>query len=230
MMRKVGVWASLAISMAGVLLVAIFLSRPGSTGSAGGGLLAWAVFSSICVLGAAATVFPHHCSLSIALPDNLDESRFTVLKGVRFVHGHHPACGEFGGHELAFRGKSFCAGCTGLLIGSVSAVALATLYFVYDHRLPTVSGYFGLVFVILGLLYNIPLEGGPPLLRTALNVLFVIGFALILVSVDGAGDIGVDLFAIGLFVYWMFTRIQISRWRHDRICRGCDEPCEKKVV
>jgi hypothetical protein len=229
LMKKGGsAWIPLAISLVGVIYVAVFLLRLGPTSPASGGVLVWAVFSVMCLLGAVATLFPHRCSSSVNVPSDLDESRYTMLMGIRLVHGHHPGCGKFGGHELVLNGKTFCAGCTGLFAGAIAALSTATLYFIFDYRPPALAGYVGLGFVVLGLLYNILLKEGPPFVRTALNFLFVLGFALILVAVDGVGDPGLDLFAIGLCTYWMFTRIQLSRWSHDRICGACDEDCDRK--
>ena len=230
-MKKEGsAWIPLVISLAGVLFAAAFLLRSGPTSPASRGILVWAVFSAMCVMGAVATLFPHHCSSSVSIPSDLDESRYTVLMGVRLVHGHHPGCGKFGGHELVLKGKTLCAGCTGLFAGAIAALSTAALYFIFDYRLPALAGYVGLGFVVLGLLYNILLKQGPPFVRTALNFLFVLGFALVMVAVDGVGDPGLGFFAIGLCTYWMFTRIQLSRWSHDRVCGACDEDCDRKTV
>ena len=224
------VWAYLAISLAGVILVAAFLTQPRVPSTTDGKLLVWTVFSLLCLLGAMATFFPHHCSPSVILPEDLDQSRFTTLKGVRLVHGHHPTCGKFGDHEFNIGLKTFCAGCAGLFMGAVAGLSVATLYFVHHQSLPTSSGYIGLGFVILGLLYIPFFKAGFTMIRTVLNALFVLGFALVLVAVDGVGSLVLDLIVIGLCSYWMFTRIQLSRMSHDIICDGCDEACDKKGV
>lgn len=221
-------WVSLAVSLAGVILAAAFLAQPAAPEPTTMKLLVWAVFSALCVLGAIATLFPHHCSASISLPEGLDPSRYTLLGGIRLVHGHHPTCGRFEGHEIKFRGKTLCAGCTGLAVGAIASISVATLHFVYGFQLPAISGYFGVGFVALGLLF-IPLTGtrSAPL-RMAINSLFVLGFGILLSAVDGVGNLIFDIIAIGLCVHWMSTRIQLSRWSHGVVCGGCDEPCEEK--
>lgn len=221
-------WASLAVSLAGVILAAAFLAQPAAPEPTTMKLLVWAVFSALCILGAIATLFPHHCSSSISLPEGLDPSRYTSLGGVRLVHGHHPRCGGFEDHEFTFRGKTFCAGCTGLLIGAISSLSLAAVHFLFNYRIPAMVGYIGLGLVSLGLLYIPLVKNKTPPLRTAVNASFVLGFAILLSAIDGVGNLIFDVIVIGLCVQWMSTRIQLSRWSHGVVCGGCDEPCEER--
>ena len=227
-MREEGVtWASLAVSLAGVILVAVFLSLPDAGATTKNPFLIWALFASLCLLGAMATLFPHRCSPSKVLPQDLDPSRFTVVLGIRLYHGHHIPCSHFQEHEHNVRGRFFCAGCTGLLVGALLAVSVSTLHFICGWNFGRVYGYAGLACVVLGLLY-IPLRIAPrPILRSLINTLFVLGFALTLSSVGGSGSSAFDLVVIGLCVFWMFTRIQLSRWNHDNICDECGEECWK---
>ena len=227
-MREEGIiWASLAVSLAGVILVAAFLSLPGSGATIENPFMILALFASLCLLGAAATLFPHRCSPSKVLPQDPDPSRFTVVLGVRISHGHHIPCSHFQGHEHNFRGRSFCAGCTGLLIGALAAVLVATLHFIYAWVPGRGFGYAGLAFVVLGLLY-IPLRiAKRPFPRSLINALFVLGFSLTLSSVSGSGSSTLHLVIIGLCVFWMFTRIQLSHWNHDNVCEECREECWK---
>jgi hypothetical protein len=48
----------------------------------------------------------------------------------------------------------------------------------------------------------------------------------VLASVDGLGNPTFDFVVVGLCVYWILTRIQLSRWSHNRVCRECEEPCD----
>ena len=220
--------ANLAISILGLLMVALMLSRPVTTPTLSGNLTAWALFSTLCILGATATLFPHTCSHTTRPPEDLEPSRYTTIAGIRLVHGHHPTCGSFKGHELELGEKTYCAACTGLLIGAIAALIVATLGLVYRMNPPPITGYLGLALVLLGLIYNPFLNITTPILRTLINALFVPGFSLILVAADGHGNPGLDLLVTALSVYWMYTRIQLSRLSHDEICDGCVEPCEKK--
>jgi len=65
------------------------------------------------------------------------------------------------------------------------------------------------------------------LVRLALNVFFVLGALLILIGIDALIEsLFVDVFLLGIIVFWIFTRIQLSQWDHYRICSKCDMPCE----
>jgi hypothetical protein len=219
-------WASLAVALGGVILVAGFLTQQRAPVGVGDSGLVWLTFSLLCILGAAATLFPHICSPSTTLPEDLDPSRYTELLCVRLVHGHHPTCGGFQGHEFTLGEKRFCAGCTGLLIGAVAALAVTALYSYRGSQLPSLVGYVGLLFVSMGLLHVPLLEKEPRPLRVLFNALLVAGFSLVLASVDGLGNPTFDFVVVGLCVYWILTRIQLSRWSHNRVCRECEEPCD----
>ncbi|TRO48488.1 hypothetical protein E2P65_02775 [Candidatus Bathyarchaeota archaeon] len=219
------IWGALAVSLAGVILIGAYMARPGEGVTQGGSSSIWALFVSICLLGAVATLLPHRCSPSRALPRDLDPSKFTIVFGVRLHHGHHITCSRFQGHEHNIQGRSFCASCTGMLAGSLAAIAVATLYFLYGWNPGRAFGYTGLACVVLGLLY-IPLRiARGPIQRSLINALFVLGFSLILSTVDASGSAAFDLVVIGISVFWMFTRIQLSSWSYDRICDECGEEC-----
>ena len=219
------VWISLAISLAGVIIAAGFVVSPGSLPSTRGNIYVWSIFAALLVLGAAATFFPRRCSRSIVNTEDLDPSRYTSISGVRLIHGHHPLCGRFTGHELTVAGKSICAGCLGLLIGATSSLLLSAVYLMFNPVIPLGVGMLGLTFVILGLLYIPVLKNLPTGLRIAVNAIFVVGFALTLMVVVGVGNAEMAFITIGFFVFWMYTRIQLSQWRHNIICDGCDESC-----
>lgn len=223
------IWALLVVSLVGFIVVGWFITKPQPPGPVDAKMPVWAAFASICVLGAVATLIPHRCHPSKSLPLSLDPKRFTRVMGFKLVHGHHPACGKFSDHELLIGGKTFCAGCVGLFVGALASLSVATMHFLHNYRLPIVSGYFGLGFVLLGLL-AIPLtKKRTPLLRSGLNAILVLGFSLVLVTVDLFGDMGFDFFVIGMCTYWMYVRIQLSRWSHDEVCGGCEDECEKKA-
>lgn len=221
-------WANLSISILGLLIIALMLSRPVASSPPGGNLAAWAIFSTLCILGATATLFPHACSHSNGLPEDMEPSRTTKIAGIQLAHGHHPTCKGFSGHELMFAGKTYCAACTGLLIGAVTAIAVATLGLLYRMALPPIAGYLGMTFVLLGLIYNPLLNITNPMMRTLINAFLVPGFSLILVAADRQINMGTDILVIALCIYWMYTRIQLSRLNHHQICDDCNEPCEKK--
>jgi len=217
--------------MAGVALVAALLYQPHSAPSShDAGLYVWGLFSALSLLGAAATLLPHLCGRAAVGAEALDPSRTSTLLGISVVHGHHPPCGGFQGHEFAIDGKTYCAGCVGLLLGASTAIVLATLHFVYGFTYPPAAASLGLCLVALGLLHVPLLRISIPLLRSALNAGLVAGFALALATADEVGGSGLDLIVIGMCVFWMFTRIQLSSWDHEKVCLNCGYRCVTEVA
>ena len=225
--KKELVLANLGLSLIGVLLVAIIIGKSDPNMISDRFLSIWGIFCTICVLGAIATIFPHKCSNS-EIPSDLEPIRYSTFRSFRLVHGHHPICRTFNDHEIKIGQKMFCAGCLGLLIGSIIAIINATLHFQSSATIPQCAGHFGLGFVFLGLVYNPLLKIKIPFLRLIINVLFVYGFSIILVVVDQTNSYVLVLFVIMISVYWMYTRIQMSSWTHDFECNNCEDYCEKK--
>jgi hypothetical protein len=122
--------------------------------------------------------------------------------------------------------KSVCAGCLGLLMGSLIAIFITIIQ--ETQRIPMYqqTGFVGIVFVIGGLLHPTFFQKSKPIFRIILNSFFVIGFALVYIALSTVRDLG--LLGIGLCVFWMYTRILLSNWSHDRICNTCDMICIEK--
>jgi len=192
------------------------------------------IFEVICVLGISAVYFPSHCS-----------AMFHSTKGDRDIssnanylashsrdpafRGHHPDCGNFSAHVIRIHDKTFCAACTGLLLGALMALTGAALYFFADWRIAqnTLHAVFaGALGVSLGL-FQLKFRS---LLRLLLNAFFVLGAFLVLVGIDGLiQSVLVDLFVVVLTVFWLITRILLSQWDHWRICYTCENPCESRI-
>ena len=49
--------------------------------------------------------------------------------------GHHPNCDEFSNHKIIIKNKTCCAGCLGLLIGSIVNIILIIFYIINDYVL-----------------------------------------------------------------------------------------------
>ena len=214
--------AALIISIFGLFIVAGIMNQPRDVSyNASTGPYVWALFSALCVLGASATLLPHLCGHSDHKSQGLDKSRTSTLLGIRIVHGHHHLCEGFREHEFSIGDKTFCVGCIGLLIGASMAFVIATLYFLFGFVYPSPVAFIGMACVAIGLLaVPLPRAGASPL-WIAFNAALVVGFALILSAVDQVNGLKLDLFIIGMCIFWMFTRIQLSRWNHTRICRSC---------
>lgn len=210
------------------LVAALLYLPPPAPSSPDAGLYVWALFSALSLLGAAATLFPHICGRVAFRAEVPDPSRTSIFLGVSVVHGHHPPCEGFQGHEFSIDGKTYCASCAGLLIGASTAIVMATLHFVYGFTYPPMAAPLGLCLVAIGLLHVPLLRTNIPLLRFTLNAGLVAGFALTLTKADMVGGSGLGLIVIGMCIIWILTRIQLSSWDHDKICINCGYKCVKE--
>ena len=70
------------------------------------------IFGAICVLGIIAGITPRWCTFASK----------SERRGNDGVAGHHPDCGHFPGHTVKLGERVFCAGCSGLVLGAVTAL------------------------------------------------------------------------------------------------------------
>jgi hypothetical protein len=213
----------LTVSLLGLVTAGLFLDKGAQYTE--NGYYAYIIFSGICILGIVAALFPKQCSHRF-MKAKLDPSRFTVIGDMRIVHGHHIICDGFRDHELKIKGKTFCAACLGLLMGAILAIFIGGHHFLWGYNYSLSAGILGIIFTLLGLIYIPVLKPKNPLNRFVYNILFVVGFSLLLAVVDNAGRLSLDLVTVGLCVFWMYSRIQFSQWNHNKTCRECNEKCE----
>ncbi len=115
----------------------------------------------------------------------------------------------------------FCAACSGLLIGAVTALTAGVLYFFVGINMAV-----GVVWLIalgealmtIGLV-QIKFAG---YIKTSVNAGFVVGSFLTLAGADALGEsILVDFYVLGLIVFLLWLRILLSEWNNERICGMC---------
>lgn len=188
----------------------------------------------ICFSGIFAVFFPEKCSKNVHMRRIGKTSAYKVKDvsshqlSINFK-GHHPDCGNFGAHLIELNELILCAACTGLFIGALIVLAGTVLYFFVEWNF---LGPFGLLTVLAGQVgvvlgfFQFKFRG---FARSVLNAFFVVACFLMLAGVDGlAENLLLDLYLIGLILFWLFTRILISQWDHLRICRSCSVSCELK--
>jgi len=195
------------------------------------------IFGIICVFGMLAVIFPRSCSRIIGFKREKQRAPHVFYtagnsKGKKLtMRGHHPECKNFSAHVIQISGKTFCAGCAGLLLGGLAASVGTLLYFFgnlhvgQNSLLLLLIGATGVVLALLQFsLFNIPWSS----VRWFLNAFFAFGAFLILVGIDAiTQSIFVDLFLVVLIIFWLFTRMTLSRWDHERICNLCKvKTCE----
>jgi len=192
------------------------------------------IFGFICLLGIAAGVYPPKCSRMLHFQKGSQSgsvhSAEQGSKGKRIFEGHHPSCGNFSAHVFQLGGKTYCAGCTGLVIGATVSL-LGSLVYSLTDSLPGSTGvvffWFGLVGVSSGLLqYNL-LNVHKSLLHMFLNVIFVLGAFFLLVGIEEiTSNLVLDVYFLALTLFWILTRIMLSQQEHKKICLTCGlKPC-----
>ncbi|HUL40103.1 MAG TPA: hypothetical protein VLU38_07425 [Methanomassiliicoccales archaeon] len=145
----------------------------------------------------------------------------------RYV-AHHPDCGSFDERVVVLRGRKYCGGCLGLMVGSITALALTVIYF-FALDVSADEGWVaflaGLAIVALGLV-EIASKRGTSWSHLLANALLVVGFFMVTIgalSSTGSGTYG--LVALIVCFLWLDTRIQISDWRHAGTCASCGRTC-----
>jgi hypothetical protein len=198
--------------------------------------LVGSVFSLICITGITATFFPDKCTRTFHSQarkrQSINGSRdFAFNEPSIAVKGHHPDCGKFSAHTILVDGHVFCAACTGLLFGGTAALIGTGLYFFAGWGIGQLDFWCvlaGQTAVFLGFI-QLKFRGYA---RLFVNTLFVFGAFLTLAGTDNlVANLLVDLYSIGLVLFWLWTRIIISQWDHRRICSRCQvcrETEEKK--
>jgi len=226
-----------AISLFGLSLAAVltFQSPPIQENLPWRKPLIGSVFTLVCVSGILAVFFPRKCSQTFFgkrrethAMELSDPKSFSTLFGLKIVHGHHPACEGLASHEFQIGNKTFCAACTGLLLGALIALVGTAMYFFADLQVEQEGLLIaiGMLGVALGLLQFLLFEARG-FLRLLLNTFFVLGSSSVLVGVDGlVHGLFADLFLVFMIVFWLYTRILLSQWNHARICRTCGTPCK----
>ncbi len=183
------------------------------------------IFALICILGILAVFFPKQCSRVFDFgkrnSSRPDLGTFASHKTFSTLQGHHPDCGSFSAHVFQIGDKTFCAACTGLLLGGISAFVGTFLYFFSNWRFYPNSFlvvWLGVLVVGFGL-FQFKFKS---FIRLSLNLFFVLGAFLVLIGVDRlVQSVAVDLFLVLLILFWLFTRTLLSQWDHQRLCHGC---------
>jgi len=183
------------------------------------------IFGLICVFGILAVFSPAQCSRVFDFGkekrSRLYFGKFASHGASSTLQGHHPDCENFAAHVFRIGDKTFCAACSGLLLGGFLALFGTPLYFFGNWHVEQSSSL--TVWVgVLGVGFGLFQFKFRSFVRLFLNVFFVLGTFFILIGVDKlVHSVTVDLFLVALTVFWLFTRIALSQWDHERICYAC---------
>jgi len=186
-------------------------------------LLTGTLYAAICLLGATAIFYPRSCENRLMLqnPSHYENKSNGLQQTKIHFLGHHPDCQFFSGNRIVIRKLTFCAACTGLLIGAVTAIVGTIFYFFMGALLFPVSislCYISYSAILIGL-FQFKLEG---FVKLTANTLFVFGSFILLMAADLLGSsLLINFYVLGLIVFVLYTRILISDWNNKRICAKC---------
>jgi len=218
----------LLVSFLGLFLLTVLTAFPPTVT----GDLSWrkpvigSIFSSICVLGILAVFSPNKCLRIFNIGKKSktvgsDSAKLASHGKSNALQGHHPTCGNYDAHIFRIKDKTLCAACTGLLLGGLLALAGAAVYFFGDWRVAEHSSLMVLLGIV-GVSFGLFQFKFKNLVRLSVNTIFVLGTLLILIGIDElVHSLFFDLFVVSLIVFWLFTRISLSQWDHERICSEC---------
>lgn len=207
----------IAMSLAGLLILALNLNSSINSLErvTNQSFITVGLFITICLLGIIVAVSPQIFS------------KTSREKGTSF-RGHHPPCVPFKTHVLYWRGKILCAGCTGLVTGASLAIICSFFYLkigVFSFTALTMFRI-GFVFVGLGLIQH-SINTGSPILHFLLNIIFVLGAAFLLFSINSLGaGIRLEGYLLALILFWIIARIRLSQYDHVNICDLCGLECK----
>lgn len=195
--------------------------------------LVWSGFTLICIAGTIAGIRPSSCSRSSesAKTRGTAEQPRVNHSEIRVVDrkGHHYSCEHYSGHVISTRSRVFCAGCTGLALGGTIAAAGSLLHMItgFSYGSGMLLFWFGFTGVAIGLLQHplyrvLGVQNG--FVRIGVNVLFVNGAFLLLYGADQlVHSLSLDTYILIVILFWISTRVVMSRREHLRICTECPE-------
>ena len=139
--------------------------------------------------------------------------------------GHHPPCRIYNNHRIRFLNVSFCAGCTGLVIGAAVSIVITLVYKFFSHNFNSeLVFWWGFILISSGLFqHRIDLENSA--IHVFLNIVFVTGAALLRIgSEEINGSLVSNALVLVTILYLIQTRINLSSIEHNIICKKCTKP------
>ena len=188
------------------------------------------LFTVVCLFGISFAIKPNWVNVLIE-HDTPGDFHFQPRSKSKKRRGHHPVCDEFKSHTIYIKGKTYCAGCTGLALGATVSIILILLYSIVNFEIPNVI-YF--IFIIIGfslILLNfiqIIYFHKNKKLHLLSNFFMVISFLLVVMAIfQLTGSIIFGILGIMISILWLDTRIILSKWNHERICEKCKYACKE---
>ena len=213
-----------------VLLIILIVTTPSQTVTIGlpEKFFVAVVFITSCIFGISLALFPGWLRKSFRLNDQHVHAQ--SKKTERHYKGHHPDCDAFQSHTITIKNRVLCAGCLGLIIGSlISIVAIVIIIFFIDSfQISLLYGFFILGFLILAVVYSeIVVSVRYAIVHVISNSMLVVSFLFFTLGVFHiTGNTVYGVMVILFSFLWLDTRIQLSNYSHKRICQLCTENCK----
>jgi len=230
--QEKNVYYYLALSIAAgffILIISLFKSSDNNLFGIFDKYFVALLFIVICLFGVSLTFYPRWYKRFKTDEKTEDDEQQNKKNLIRHRKGHHPDCDQFKKHTLKIKNKTICAGCTGLALGSIISIILISIYLFFTVNYPV---FFHLL-LILGLImvFQIYLEIVIPkrnaIIHTLSNVLHVVGFLLIVISIfETTGNVIYTSIAILFSFLFLDTRVQLSCYNHSLICKKCKKDCK----
>jgi hypothetical protein len=192
-------------------------------------LLVGIIFIFSCIIGITLALYPGWIKRHTFLK-NQKTSKKSKKISIRDRIGHHPDCNNFNNHRIRIKSKVYCAGCLGISIGCLISIILMIFYILNFFRLSYIIFFYLIIvgFVIIGLVFvEIIKNNGHTIIHIISNSFLVIGFFIILISIiEITGNKNFGIISIIFSFLWLDTRIQLSKLKHNRICKSCIKSCK----
>lgn len=223
----------LSLLFAGVatvlVLCMILLEHPASTSiSLNEKMVVSGVFITSCCVGITLALYPGW--IRNLIRKKIRTAHGTNERPKRSFHGHHPDCDMFQTHRITVNTKTWCAGCLGLLIGSLVSIVFMLMYVLFPiHQSPLIFFMlFLLGLFLIALIFIEIVEGSKHVVAHILfNAMLAPSFFFITMSVtELTGKSIFGVFTILLCALWLSTRVTLSTWRHRLTCSSCRESCK----
>jgi hypothetical protein len=185
-------------------------------------------FFTSCIFGISIAIYPNWWRKNKHITNYT--SNLQIAKTSRSFQGHHPDCIRFKNHTIAIRNKTRCAGCFGLIIGSIISIFLLIIYLLITPSQHLIIWYyiFFLGLLIIPFIYiEIIFSKRHRIVHVMSNSIFIFGFFCLTISVfEITGNFFYSILTIIFCFLWLDTRIQLSKQQHSKICGFCKQTCK----
>jgi len=186
------------------------------------------VFISSCLFGISLAIYPNWWKKIIQKKNNKSDTK--SKKSKRLFRGHHPDCNVFTNHVIVIKNKKRCAGCFGLIIGSIISIFLMIIYLIItpSQDLKIWYFFFFIGFLIIPIIYiEIIFPKRHRIIHVISNSIFILGFFCLTISVfEITSNFIFAILTIIFCFLWLDTRIKLSKHQHSKICSFCKQTCK----